>query len=404
MTIIDRASAPLINRYLMHDRLYIYLLFLLLLVSCGESPAPATNGESAPRADSGLHITDAPYGTTGGAAITEYTLTNANGMAVSVINYGGIITRIVTPDRDGTLADVVLGFDSLAGYTGENPYFGALIGRYGNRIAAGKFSLDGTVYTLPVNNGPNSLHGGDRGFNRKVWQAAPLNGDGRTGLRLTGVSPDGEMGYPGTLDVTVDYWLDNDNALTLDYRATTDRATPVNLTNHTYFNLSGAGSGTILDHVLQLNAGQYTPVDETLIPTGELADVAGTPFDFTVPTPIGQRIDLDDAQLGFGGGYDHNFVLEGGGPGLHRAAAVYDPGSGRTLEVETTEPGLQFYCGNFLDGTLTGKGGRSVDYRTGFCLETQHFPDSPNQPAFPSTVLEPGDVYVTTTVYRFGVR
>ncbi len=386
----------------MHYRLPVLISFLFLLLACGESPAPDTRMEAD--TDPGLTITEAPYGTTGGEEITEYTLTNANGMSVSVINYGGIITRIMAPDKDGNMADVVLGFDSLAGYAGDNPYFGALIGRYGNRIAEGKFTLNGEEYTLPTNNGPNSLHGGDQGFNRKVWQLEPLEEDARVGVRLTGTSPDGEMGYPGTLDVTVDYWLDNDNQLTLDYKATTDKATPVNLTNHTYFNLSGAGNGTILDHVLTIDAEQYTPVDKGLIPTGELTDVDGTPFDFTTATPIGERVNEENTQLSLGGGYDHNYVLEESGPGLHHAATVYDPASGRTLNVETTEPGVQFYSGNFLDGSLTGKGGQSVDYRSGFCLETQHFPDTPNQPDFPSTTLEPGDTYETTTVYKFGVK
>ena len=386
-------------------RLFPFLLLSALLYACESEPrrsdtrAPEDTAES-----SGLSVTQAAFGQTPDGPVTKYTLENANGMQVSVINQGGIITEILAPDRDGNMADVALGFDSLGGYLGDYPYFGAFIGRYGNRIAEGKFELDGEQYTLPVNNGPNSLHGGLRGFDKKYWTATPLEENDRVGVRLTGTSPDGEEGYPGTLTVTVDYWLDDDNALTLDYTAETDRATPVNLTNHTYFNLGGAGNGDILGHELMIAADRYTPVDETLIPTGELRSVEGTPFDFREPTPIGERIEADDEQIRFGGGYDHNFVLNRRGQGLREIATVYEPQSGRTLEVETTEPGVQFYSGNFLDGSNIGKGGQPYELRTGFCLETQHFPDSPNQPDFPSTILEPGETYRSTTVYRFGVR
>ncbi|NJB86066.1 aldose 1-epimerase [Lewinella marina] len=383
----------------------VLLPFLLLcLASCG-SPEPAAAPPDTHTADDGgLTVTEAPYGTTEDGAVTEYTLENEQGLRVSIINYGGIITSIYAPDREGRLDDVVLGFDSLAGYEGEHPYFGALIGRYGNRIAGGKFTLDGATYQLPTNNGPNSLHGGDVGFDHKWWRGRPLREENRVGVELTGRSPDGEMGYPGNLDVTVRYWLDNDNALTLEYEATTDRATPVNLTNHTYFNLQGAGKGDILDHEIRIHAERFTPVDESLIPLGELREVAGTPFDFRQSTAIGERIDAEDEQLGAGGGYDHNFVLDGEGNGLRPAATVYDPESGRTLEVATTEPGVQFYTGNFLNGSVVGKGGKAYAYRTGFCLETQHFPDSPNQEDFPSTILRPGDTYRSTTVYTFGTR
>ncbi|CAH1000672.1 Aldose 1-epimerase [Neolewinella maritima] len=383
---------------------YIIVLLTILLIGC-RSALPTDENVSAGRESAtSLTVAQRPFGATEEGPVTEYTLTNGQGMQVSVINYGGIITQLWVPDRQGVVDDVVLGFDSIAGYLGEYPYFGALIGRYGNRIADGRFSLDGQTYTLATNNGPNSLHGGLRGFNRKYWTATILREADRVGVSLTGSSADGEEGYPGNLQVTVTYWLNNANELLLEYRAETDKATPVNLTNHSYFNLRGAGRGDVLGHVLLLDADTFTPVDSTLIPTGELRPVAGTPFDFTTPTPIGARIDADNEQIAFGGGYDHNFVLNDAGSGMRQVATVYEPTSGRTLEVETTEPGVQFYTGNFLDGTNIGKGGTAYTYRSGFCLETQHFPDSPNQPDFPSTVLLPGQVYSTQTVYRFGVR
>jgi aldose 1-epimerase len=380
---------------------FVSFLVVFLFACGGPSGGDPASDEVAASPSSGLSVRQQPFGDHRGQPVTQFVLTNANGVEVRLINFGGIITHLITPDRRGERTDVVLGFDSLAGYEGKNPYFGALIGRYGNRIAEGKFSLDGQDYTLAVNNGPNHLHGGEVGFNRKVWSAEPLEEADRVGVRLSGTSPDGEEGYPGRLELTVDYWLDNADQLTLDYRATTDAATPVNLTNHTYFNLAGAGSGSIGDHVLQIGAAAFTPVDETLIPTGEIREVAGTAFDFRQPTPIGERIDDADEQIGVGKGYDHNFVLDG--RGMRQVATVYEPGSGRTLEVETTEPGIQFYSGNFLDGTLIGKEATAYEHRSGFCLETQHFPDSPNQPDFPSTILRPGEVYETTTVYRFGV-
>ena len=332
-----------------------------------------------------------------------YTLRNTAGMTVNITNYGGTVVSLTAPDKAGTFADVVLGMDSLAGYEKGVPYFGALIGRYGNRIANGKFTLDGKTYTLAVNNGPNSLHGGLKGFDKVLWTATPVDGD-EPALKLTYTAKDGEEGYPGNLSVTVTYTLQKDNALKIDYKATTDKATVVNLTNHSYFNLTGDASNTILNHDLMLNADRFLPVDKGLIPTGELKPVAGTVFDFTKPTEIGQRInDSSDVQIKFGGGYDHAWVLTDN-TALKLAATVHEPKSGRYLEVRTTEPAIQFYTGNFLDGTITGKGGVVYKKRAAFCLETEHYPDSPNHPAFPTTVLLPGKTYETTTVYTFSVK
>jgi aldose 1-epimerase len=346
-------------------------------------------------------ITSRPYGkTAGGAAVTLYTLTNANGLEADIIDYGGIVVSVKAPDRTGAVADVVLGFDSLPDYESHG-FFSALIGRYGNRIANGAFTLDGKSYTLAKNNGPNALHGGLKGFDKVVWTSRVVSAAGQQALELTYVSKDGEEGYPGTLSATVTYSLTADNALRIHYQATTDKPTVVNLTNHAYFNLAGHGHGDILQHLLQIDADKFTPVDTTLIPTGELRAVDGTPFDFRKPTAIGARIAAKDEQIGFGGGYDHNYVLNGKAGTLRLAARVTDPGSGRVLEVRTTEPGVQFYTGNFLDGTAIGKGGKAYQQRFGFCLETQHYPDSPNKPAFPSTALRPGAHYDTTTEYRF---
>lgn len=337
-----------------------------------------------------------------------YTLKNANGMTMQVTDYGCIIVSLTAPDRDGHFADVVLGYDRLADYIKATPYFGACVGRYGNRIANGKFTLDGKTYTLATNNEPGgipcSLHGGNKGFDKVLWDAEAIVQDDRVGLKFHHLSPDGDEGYPGNLDVTVHYWLTNDDALRIEYRATTDKATPVNLTHHSYFNLAGHDAGKILNHELMIAADNITPVDKGLIPTGELMPVRGTPFDFTRPTPIGQRINEDNQQLKLGGGYDHNFVLRRWDGKLRLAATVHDPKTGRFLEVSTTEPGIQFYCGNFLDGSNVGKGHHPYEFRTGFCLETQHFPDSPNHPQFPSTILRPGEVYRHTSVYRFSAK
>nr|WP_212590404.1 aldose epimerase family protein [Hymenobacter gelipurpurascens] len=345
--------------------------------------------------------TSASFGkTTDGTEVQLFTLTNAHGLKVSITNYGGTVASLMVPDKAGKLGDVVLGFDNVSGYQSpaflkSGPYFGALIGRYGNRIAKGKFTLDGQEYTLANNNGENTLHGGKKGFDKVVWQAQPgTSADGQM-LTLTYRSKDGEEGYPGNLQVTVVYTLTSDDALRIDYSATTDKATPVNLTNHAYFNLSGGKD--VLGHQVTIPADRYTVVDAGLIPTGELRPVKGTPFDFTTPHTISERI----GQVP--GGYDHNWVLNETS-GMHAAATVYEPTTGRTMEVRTTEPGVQFYTGNFLDGTLKGKGGQVYGQHAGFCLETQHFPDSPNQPKFPSTILKPGQTLHSTTTYKFGVR
>jgi aldose 1-epimerase len=319
------------------------------------------------------------------------------------MSLGATIVSLRVPDRAGLPEDVVLGFDAIQGYLGDEPYFGAIVGRYGNRIAKGRFTLDGQTYQLATNNGPNHLHGGVKGFDKVVWEAEPFDRDGQSGVVFTHVSPDGDEGYPGTLNARVTYTLTQANELIVDYAATSSKATPVNLTQHSYFNLAGAGTGDILDHRLTLDADRFTPVDATLIPTGELAPVDGTPFDFRRPTAIGARIAGDHVQLKYGNGYDHNWVLNGSAGQMRHAARVEDPKSGRTLDVTTTEPGVQFYTGNFLDGTLTGKSGRVYKQRYGLCLETQHFPDSPNHAAFPSTILRPGERYQSKTVFTFGI-
>jgi aldose 1-epimerase len=336
-----------------------------------------------------------------GAAVDVFTLKNARGIELRAMSYGGIITSLRVPDRKGQFDDIVLGFDRFDDYLKNDPFFGAIIGRYGNRIAKGQFTLDGQTYKLATNNGANHLHGGNKGFDKSVWKVEPVAG--KSAIAFSRTSPDGEEGYPGNLRVQVTYTLTDDNELVVEYRATTDKPTVVNLTQHSYFNLAGHGSGDILGHQVMLNADRYTPVDATLIPTGERALVAGTPFDFRKPTAIGARIDQSDPQLKNGHGYDHNWVLNRSGGGLQLAARVIEPKSGRMMEVRTSEPGVQFYTGNFLDGTLTGKQGARYNRRTGFCLETQHFPDSPNQPRFPSTTLRPGSEYHTTTVFTFGV-
>lgn len=341
--------------------------------------------------------------TVDGKATTLYVLKNNNGACAAITNYGGRIVSLVVPDKNGKPTDVAVGFNNLQDYQGPaDAYYGALVGRVGNRIAKGKFTLDGKEYTLATNNGPNSLHGGKKGFNAVAWDATQSND---STLSLSYVSKDGEEGYPGTLTVNVVYTLGADNSIRIDYKASTDKKTVANLTNHTYFNLNGEGSGTILNHLVQIDADKYTPVDATLIPTGKLDAVAGTPFDFTKPTAIGSRIDtVGNVQLKNGGGYDHNFVLRNAGPALHQAAEVTGDQSGIVMDVLTTEPGLQFYIGNFMTGKNSFKSGAKDDYRSAFCMETQHFPDGPNQKTFPSIVLEPGKEYTSTTVYKFGVK
>jgi aldose 1-epimerase len=344
-------------------------------------------------------VSKASYGkTSDGTPVEIYTLKDG-AMEAQVITYGGIVTSLKVPDKSGKAADVVLGYDSLAGYLTNKAYFGAIIGRYGNRIANGKFTLDGKTYSIPQNDGTNALHGGTRGFNQAVWKAKEIP----HGVELSHVSPDGDMGFPGKLTATVRYTLKGKD-LKIEYSATTDKDTVVNLTNHSYFNLAGQGNGTILDQLLKINASRYTPVDSRLIPTGQLAPVEGTPFDFRKPTAIGARINDDNEQLKLGKGYDHNFVLDSGGGKLAEAAEVYDSSSGRVMQVWTDQPGVQFYTGNFLDGTITGKDGKVYQQRYALCLETQHFPDSPNHPSFPSTELKPGQKYHTVTIYRFSAR
>lgn len=338
-----------------------------------------------------------------GNAVELFTLTNANGLEARITTYGGIIVSLRVPDRNGRLADVVLGHDTLDGYLENDAYLGALIGRYGNRIANGRFTLAGERYTLATNNGAHHLHGGTCGFDQMVWRAEGVHlPDGSAGVILRRTSPDGEEGYPGTVEIRVIYTLTPRDELAVQYHATTDRATPINLTQHSYFNL--AGSGTVLDHELTLAASRYTPTGEGQIPTGEIAPVAGTPFDFRSATRIGDQIDADEPDLRRAGGYDHNFVLDETSGALTHAAHLAEPVSGRVLDVYTTQPGVQFYSGNFLDGTVRGKGGRMLQHRSGICLETQHFPDSPNQPAFPSTILEPGTTYDSHTVFAFSTR
>jgi aldose 1-epimerase len=397
----------------MPNRMRMLLVPLLAMLAIIAFAAPA-GAKRQHGHGHGLSVTQSSFGnlppSMGGAAIDRYTLRNARGMEVSIITYGGIIQSLSVPDRHGNEDNVTLGFKDIEGYTSpayleSNPYFGAIIGRYGNRIGAAQFTLDGVSYPLDANNGPNTLHGGFMGFDRQVWAADAFQTSKRVGVRLTYTSPDGEGGFPGTLPVTVVYALDNRNRLWMDYEATTDKPTVVNLTNHAYWNLAGEGSGTIENHLLKLDADRYTPVDSTLIPTGALDPVEGTPFDFRSFHPIGERIRGNHEQLVFGRGYDHNWVLN---PptheGLNLAARLLDPGSGRRLSILTTEPGIQFYSGNFLDGTLYGTSGRQYRQGDGLALETQHFPDSPNKPDFPSTVLRPGETYETTTVYAFSTE
>jgi aldose 1-epimerase len=383
--------------------LAVVLTVATALSGTATSLASTKSSQALPR------ITMRPFGTVNGQPINLYMLTNSHHMRVSITNYGGIIQSIQVPDRHGRMGDVALGFATLDGYTSplyltKNPYFGAIIGRYANRIAKGTFTLDGVTYHLPINNGPNALHGGVKGFDKRVWQATEVHTGNAVGLQLSRISPDGEEGYPGTLAATVTYTLTNQNALRIHYRATTDKPTIINLTNHTYFNLAAEGSGDVYSQLLWINANSYTPIDATLIPTGAIDPVAGTPLDFTRPTPIGARIRDSFQQLLYAQGYDFNYVLNRPSPTDHSlmlAASAYDPASGRILDVYTTEPGIQLYTGNFLDGTLVGKRGRTYRQGDAFTLETQHYPDSPHHPNFPATVLRPGQEFTSTTIYRF---
>ena len=370
----------------------LYLIAAMMMTSCNESGADGS-------------IETKPFGKVDGTDVQLYTLTNKNGVKVSITNYGGIVTSILAPDKDGKLGDIALGYNKVEDYVAGSPYFGCITGRYANRIAKGKFSIDGNEYTLAINNDPNHLHGGEKGFDKVIWKAEP--GEGAK-LKLTHTSPDGDEGYPGKLDMTVTYTLTDDNELKIDYEATTDKATVINLTNHTYFNLAGEDSGkTILDHEMKILADHYTPVDANLIPTG-IESLAGSPLDFREATPIGKRIGEENDQLKYGLGYDHNYVVadeKQASPKL--AAVVTEPTTGRVLEVHTTERGLQFYCGNFLDATNVGKSGKPYEHRTGFCLEAQVFPDSPNKEGvegYTSARLNPGETYTQTTIYKFGVK
>jgi len=339
-----------------------------------------------------------------GEKVSIYTLTNQNGASVSIITYGGAVTSLKVPDRDGKMGDVVLGFKKLSDYETQNSYIGCLVGRYGNRLAKGKFSLNRRTYQLSINNNGQSLHGGHKGFDKVVWNAVPVETRQGPSLRMSYLSQDGEEGYPGNLSVTATYTLTNRNELKLVFRARTDKSTVVNLTHHSYFNLAGQGRGDILEHLITIHADKFTPVDKFLIPTGKLATVKGSPFDFRYPTAIGSRINTHDQQLVIGRGYDHNWVANKPEGHLGMIARVEEPKSGRVMEVLTTEPGVQFYTGNFLDGSLVGKGGKVYGFRSGFCLEPQHFPDSPNRKNFPSTVLGPGEIYKNTIIYRFLTR
>jgi aldose 1-epimerase len=367
----------------------------LLFSSCGNSGVKSTTADSSD-VSSSTAVTTQNWGETDGKAVQLFTLTNKNGEEVKITNYGGIVTSWITRDKAGARSNIVIGFDSLEGYLRKPPYFGAIIGRYGNRIGKATFRLNDTTYKLAANNGANSLHGGEKGFDKVVWTATPSR-DGSPSLTLTYLSPDGEEGFPGNLKTTVTYTLTDENELKIEYNAETDKATPVNLTNHSYFNLTGDASKSILDHTLWVDANQYTPVDAGLIPTGKIATVKGTPFDFTTPTKIGQRI------ANVPGGYDHNFVLNKKAGEEKLVAWLQDSLSGRKLEVFTTEPGLQFYSGNFLDGSLQNRDGNKIAQHNALCLETQHFPDSPNQPSFPSTILQPGEKYQTVTRYKVSV-
>jgi aldose 1-epimerase len=372
-------------------------LMLVVFVGCDKGKTSAKEQKAT--------ITKEAFGTTkNGEAVDIYTLKNTKGSIAKIMTYGGTVVELLVPDRNGKMGDILLGFDNLRDYEEKSPYFGCLIGRYGNRIGNAKFTLDGKEYTLAANNNGQHLHGGIKGFDKVVWDAEPVESKEGPALKLHYLSKDMEEGYPGNLDVTVTYTLTNDNELKIDYQATTDKPTVCNLTNHCYFNLAGQGNGDILGHELMINADNFTPIDEFLITTGEVRPVKETPFDFTSPTAIGERIDADDQQIKYGPGYDHNWVLNKNDFEMSLAAKVYEPTSGRVMEIYTNEPGIQFYSGNFLDGTLTGKDHKVYGFRSGFCLETQHYPDSPNKPNFPSVVLRPGQIYQTTTIYKFSAK
>ncbi|PIB30566.1 aldose epimerase family protein [Maribacter sp. 4G9] len=382
------------------------LLFLFVVhVSCKDKKDKEMKEETPKENTSKLSITESDYGTTqDGKKVSQFSLKNDGGIEVDIITYGGRITSLKTPDKEGNMQNVVLGFDNLAQYEKDNPYFGSLIGRYGNRIAKGKFSIGEEAYTLAQNNGENSLHGGIKGFDKQVWDAKAQEGDNTASLILTYLSRDMEEGFPGNLSTTVTYTLNNDNSLDVLYEATTDKATIVNLTQHAYFNLSGDFSNTILDHVVEIDADAYLPVDSGLIPTGELRSVEGTPFDFREPKTVGSDISEENEQLKLGGGYDHCWVLNDQQAGFRKVASAYHPATGRFLEVSTDEPGIQFYTGNFLDGTLPAPNNGTYAKRSGLCLETQHYPDSPNQEEFPSVVLNPGEKYVTKTTFKLTTK
>ncbi|EIK72022.1 aldose 1-epimerase family protein [Pseudomonas synxantha BG33R] len=377
-----------------HPRYLLSGLALSMLIASGGAHA------------AGLTSEQKPFGNTNdGTAVEQYVLRNSHGMQATVITYGGVLQSLKVPDKNGKLDDVVLGFDDVQGYQGGTAFFGATIGRFGNRLAGGAFELDGKRYQVPLNDGPNSLHGGAQGFDKQVWHAEPVKDKDSVGVTLTYLSKDGEMGFPGNLKTEVTYRLNDKNELHIDYKATTDKPTVLNLTNHSYFNLAGAGNGDILKQVATLHASHYTPVNATLIPTGELAPVKGTPMDFLKPTPIGQHIKADHPQLKFAepkqGGFDFNWALDTKGDVKQLAAQVHDPESGRRLQLYTSEPGVQFYTSNFLDGSVKGKGGKTYQHWSGFTLETQHFPDAPNQPGFASTRLNPGQTYIQNTIFKF---
>jgi aldose 1-epimerase len=391
----DILSAIMQNRFATR-----VILFLLAFSLAGSAFMPKASAKSHPG------VQTQSFGEHDGRPVNLYTLTNSHGLQLQTMNYGGIIVSLRVPDRKGQMADIVLGHEKFEGYTPNPPYLGAVVGRYANRVANGTFMLNGKKYTLPKNDGPNTLHGGIKGFDKVVWDAEPLKG--KSGISYTYLSKDGEEGFPGNLKVKVTYTLNDENEVVIDYEATTDAPTVLNLSQHSYFNLAGEGSGDILNQEMMINASRYTPVDSTLIPTGELRPVKGTPMDFMTSTKIGSRIDDNYEQLVLGKGYDHNYIIDrkdkDGDKGLALAARAYDPGSGRVLEVSTTQPAVQFYTGNFLDGTVTGKESHVYKRRNAFCLETQHYPDSPNHPDFPTTTLKPGETFHTRTVFKFSTR